>query len=141
MCFKTSLLSRYTSSSRMGLCSFVANIINNKRKKERMKIILILLLLLIISYIIHIITYKKIHKFRILEDDGKFTLEGKNNYVFFWTDDLKITFNDIIVRNKDSDELSVIYRKNIKGAMEIVDKHFETIKKRRLKKYHYINKN
>lgn len=106
-----------------------------------MKIILIILLLSIISYIIHIITYKKIHKFRILEDNGKFTLEGKNNYIFFWTNDLKITFNNIIVRNKDSDELSLIYRRNIKEAMEIIDNHFETIKKRKLKKYHYINKN
>lgn len=102
-------------------------------------ILTIIIVILLGSWFIHFIKYTKLHKFRIVEKQGWFTIEGKNKYVQFWADNLIIVGNGKIIRNNEY--LSTISRTSFNDIMEIIDMHFEAIKKQKIKKkYYYINK-
>ena len=102
-------------------------------------ILTIIIVILLRSWVIHFIKNTKLHKFRIVEKQGWFTIEGKNKYVQFWADNLIIVGNGKIIRNNEY--LSTISRTSFNDIMGIIDIHFEVIKKQKIKKkYYYINK-
>ena len=91
------------------------------------------------TWFIHFVKYTKLHKFRIVEKQGWFTIEGKNRYVQFLTDEIIIVGSGELIR--DNTYTRTISKTSFNDIMEIIDTHFEVIKKQKVKKkYYYINK-
>ena len=99
----------------------------------------ILIVILLGTWCIHFVKYNKLHKFRIVEKQGWFTIEGKNRYVQFWTDEIIIVGSGELIR--DNTYTRTISKTSFNDIMGIIDIHFEVIKKQKVKnKYYYINK-